>query len=300
MPNVRSPLQHDAWTASLAVRPRRVEQPTDPLFHYTSAHAFEGILSRGELWLSNAAYLNDEEELSYPASLARSVLSKFMLTESDPAAVRFVQEVMRRLGSHVLFKSWFVGSLTDRGNQLSQWRAYCPSGGYSIGFTASAVAEGAGRADHLWLRKIIYSREEQVERLRNSIAIHIDLWRTLHGYHPETPQEVYDDVLANTLGLALSEEFIFFKRDVFAEEQEWRLARYHLDESVGFYERRGLLIAYLPHPLTAPGAPLPLHAIVVGPLGDHALAEYSAKLLLQAKGYDAEGLLKSAGYRLRT
>jgi len=301
MQDSRTPLQRDAWAASFAVRPRHVEQSAEPLFHYTSACAFEKIISNRELWLSNAAYLNDEEELSYPASLARMVLSEFMLSESDSSTAQFVQEVMHRLQGHILFKSWFVGSLTNRGNQLSQWRAYCPAGGYSIGFSAAALAKHANQSEHLWLRKIIYDREEQTKRLRQSIAIHINLWRTLREYHAEVPQNAYDDELANTLGLALSEEFIFFKRDVFVEEQEWRLAKYRLGhESASFYERRGVLTPYLPNVLAEAEGSLPLHAIIVGPLGDHALAEYSAKLLLQSKGYDAESLLQPAGYRIRT
>jgi hypothetical protein len=300
VPDGFSPLQNDAWAVSLSLRPRRVEQADSPLFHYTSAAAFESVVKNGSLWLSNAAYLNDAEELTYPAELARSVLAEFLLSESDPGATRFMQEVTGGLFAHILFKSWFVGSLTTRGNQLSQWRAYWPSGGYSMGFLGSDLAKRVQTAEHVWLRPIVYERDDQVARLRRVIAIHIDIWRDLRAHHAEVPQDTYDAELASTLGLALSEEFIFFKRDVFVEEQEWRLARYRMEaEHPNFYERRGVLTPYLSFELADEGTALPLHTVITAPLGDHVLAEYSAKLLLKSKGYNAEQLLTRPGYRLR-
>lgn len=295
-----SPLQNDAWAVSLSLRPRRVEQTESPLFHYTSAVAFESIVKNRSLWLSNAAYLNDAEELTYPTEVARSVLSEFLLSERDPGATRFIQKVIGGLFAHIFFKSWFVGSLTTKGNQLSQWRAYCPAGGYSMGFLSSGLAKRVQMSEHAWLRRIVYDRDDQIARLRRVIAIHIDIWRDLRQHHAEVPQDTYDSELASTLGLALSEEFIFFKRDVFVEEQEWRLARYRMEaEHPQFYERRGVLTPYLSFELAEEGTALPLHAVITAPLGDHALAEYSAKLLLESKGYDAERLLARPGYRLR-
>ena len=45
---------------SFAIRESRESfPPGEDVFHYTSADAFKEILSGGQIWLTNAAYLND-------------------------------------------------------------------------------------------------------------------------------------------------------------------------------------------------------------------------------------------------
>ena len=60
---------------SLANRASRESlSASDDVFHYTSADAFKEILSRGQIWLTNTAYLNDRNELRYPVELCQQIV----------------------------------------------------------------------------------------------------------------------------------------------------------------------------------------------------------------------------------
>lgn len=106
------------------------EPPVYPIFHYASADTFVNILRRREIWATNAAYLNDANELSYPVTLAQQVLDDLAQEESDADLKSFVHDVAQDVGTHQVYKAWYVASFSSDGNLLSQWRAYCPRGGF--------------------------------------------------------------------------------------------------------------------------------------------------------------------------
>jgi len=55
---------------------RHTEKP-DNLFHYTSQSAFQSIVSKGELWLTNVRTMNDPWEGSFGVAVIRRLLAKF-------------------------------------------------------------------------------------------------------------------------------------------------------------------------------------------------------------------------------
>src|SRR5688572_3604625 len=63
---------------------RHREAIESTVFHYTSAEGLMGIISNGTFWLSNAAYLNDPAELSYPVELVNEVLRTHRLELLTP------------------------------------------------------------------------------------------------------------------------------------------------------------------------------------------------------------------------
>src|SRR6185295_9710766 len=50
----------------------------------------------------------------------------------------------------------YVTSFSERGNLLSQWRAYAPRNGFSVGFDASALA----RVEGCTLVRCLYLRDD--------------------------------------------------------------------------------------------------------------------------------------------
>jgi hypothetical protein len=126
---------------SLINRIGNAPKPAQPIFHYTSPKVVATIVANGDLWLSNAAYLNDQGELAYPARVATAVLADAWKKEKDDSIRELLRATSQSLVTHALFKSWFVASFSAHGNLLSQWRAYCRRGGYSIGFDGSSLAD---------------------------------------------------------------------------------------------------------------------------------------------------------------
>ena len=135
---------------SLANRASRESlSASDDVFHYTSADAFKEILSRGQIWLTNTAYLNDRNELRYPVELCQQIvqdkrdsyrLTLASLAQGGPPERSLLDRIHKEITLHEMFKPWYTASFSLEPNRLSQWRAYCGNGGYAIGFNTDKLA----------------------------------------------------------------------------------------------------------------------------------------------------------------
>ncbi|MFZ2490693.1 MAG: DUF2971 domain-containing protein [Thermoanaerobaculia bacterium] len=213
---------------------------------------------------------------------------------------QFLFDVTQSLVTHVMFKTWYVASFSAEGNLLSQWRAYCKAGGYSLGFDGSAINELFSGSGLFAFGKVIYNEEEQVASIRRVVDRSVDTWKRLRDKYPDVEQAEFDRQLLLQLAIALTERFIFIKTQAFAEEQEWRVAKYRVEsDDLSFRERSGTLIPFLTTDLRS-GGRLPLSAVYVSPLGEQELAHHAAVEALHAAKYqDADDIIRVAGYRLR-
>lgn len=298
--NSMDALGQELWMHSVLNRYFAQSKPAEPLFHYTSPDAFWKILDSGQIWLTNAAYLNDQEELTYPIRLARTVLNDAHLAESDDKLRDFLVQVSYVIEAHASFKNWYVASFSADGNLLSQWRAYCKSGGYSIGLRGSAVSDHFANTALYRISAIIYDEDEQLKRIRGVVERFVGVWKELRTKHADVAQDEFNRRIGVELGIALSEHFIFIKRNSFHEEREWRVAKYKIDgDAIAFRERNGTLVPYLASDLRIGGL-LPINEVWVSPLGEQEL-EYHAALeaLLARKYLQPDKLIRTPGYRLR-
>ena len=106
------------------------------LFHYTSQTGLLGIIEEKAIWATNILYLNDGAELRYAAGLAHNEIRELRksLRGED---IDFLNEVEYKLTHITEYDGFgiFVCSFSKNGDQLSQWRGYCPhGGGFSIRF----------------------------------------------------------------------------------------------------------------------------------------------------------------------
>ncbi|HEX3571044.1 MAG TPA: DUF2971 domain-containing protein [Acidobacteriaceae bacterium] len=296
-----SPFERELFFRSMLTRiNNKIETPPSAIFHYTSPEVFAKIVRTCKFRLSNAGYLNDQGELTYPVQVARFALRKVYHELKDDSLGDFFEETARTLDSHALFKSWFVASFSLRGDLLSQWRAYCPRGGYSIGLRGERVVDLLKTGGYEF-NAVVYDLNEQVKIVRGQIERHVALWRDLRSKYGDVGVDEYDRAVARNLSVRLSEEFVFFKSEAFAEENEWRLVKYLFPvDSVGFFERQGILTPYVEISLAEPDGRLPLEHVYVSPLADPELAEHSARLVLEFnKHTDAWKVVSSPSYRLR-
>jgi hypothetical protein len=236
------------------------EPPAHPIFHYASADAFVNILRRREIWATNAAYLNDANELSYPVTLAHQVLDDLAKEEADADLKSFVHDVAHDVGTHQVYKAWYVASFSSDGNLLSQWRAYCPRGGFSIGFDPARLTGVLKGISGLKFGPVLYDKNEQVARIRAVVADQLNTFRSLRS-DPNWMAESYSAEMRLYLALAVGETLIFCKSEAFREEAEWRIAKYDFADGGGlqFRERLGLLTPFQTIQLAPEGGRLPLH-----------------------------------------
>lgn len=78
-------------------------------FHYTSIPVLFNILENDSMWISNTRFSNDGSE--------EKLLRKKNLTQHDN----------------------YMACFCDKGDQLSQWRGYCPNGGAAIEFEINDI-----------------------------------------------------------------------------------------------------------------------------------------------------------------
>ena len=121
------------------------------LYHYTDQRGLLGIIQDKCIWATHLRYLNDTSEGRIVFQIILDELNSRV--NSDDVMLSFGMQPIKRSGKiecedeeifsqGVAISSWvtsqdvFVTSFSEKGNLLSQWRAYSGgSGGYSVGFS---------------------------------------------------------------------------------------------------------------------------------------------------------------------
>jgi len=240
------------------------------LYHYTTAEGFKGIVQRQEIWATDIFYLNDWAELHHGRDMLKAAIrATTPQGEEYEAIANRVCAVFDRL-SLKMPRHAFVCSFSEahQGDDLSQWRAYCPNGGYTIGFRSDLLQE-QGKKSHFALRKCVYGSD-------SGDAVQA-FGQELSGRH--RPSLDLGDCEDTTLALAAAR----LKNAAFHAEQEWRLiSSYDHADILRFRTSGALLVPYVAVDLKDE-ALWENARIVVGPCSrDNAeLKLKSAKMLLE-------------------
>ena len=105
----------------------------ESLYHYTDLNGLLGIVGSHQLWLTDARYSNDEEEMDYGYDTADKVIESLRLG-ADAQKVQYLDLVTNNLESSES-ESVFVCCFCTKGDLLSQWRSYAANGtGVSLEF----------------------------------------------------------------------------------------------------------------------------------------------------------------------
>src|SRR2546428_14133818 len=104
------------------------------LFHYTSIQGLIGILKSRSVWASGLLFMNDSREWLYTVDLLQQEIAKRFLARNDRNWTAFLAD-LSKIAERIEKLNICVFSMSAAANQLSQWRAYCPSeGGYELCF----------------------------------------------------------------------------------------------------------------------------------------------------------------------
>ncbi len=245
-------------------------KPTNVLYHYTSLSGLMGIVDTRSLWISEIRYLNDAEELRHLGRWLSAEIASLLEKPSSNADV--LQQLRNWLPNRLeAGPKIFVGSFTENGNLLSQWRGYCPHGrGVSVGFAAEEIIAAAGDQDFL-VGKCIYDTKQKhvlAERIiKRIVSLAVERGpdskkHPLNSYHG-----VFSEVEPDLLGIAA-----VIKDASFHEEKEWRVVSpvhsNYAEAQIMHREGAAMLIPYmeLRLPVTGTGSPsLAIERVYVGP-----------------------------------
>lgn len=299
--------------------------PDDPLaralparlYHYTSPAGLLGIVTSDSLWVSDARYLNDVRELKQAGTVINHVLRKKKRAKLDH------MDLYALLSIDSFGRNWRpllranIASLSEERDLLSQWRAYCRSGGFAVGFATRNLRRALSKQGYT-LAPCIYDAKKQREIIDMCVEVALSANRTCigAGYSVDGSGEQASVVFA-----ALAASYApLFKHPSFSEEREWRvIPRPHIrrvtsswwkkalanadvlaridapalpESKVEFREGRSVLIPYHPLALSLDGNG-PINQIVVGPSNEMDLSVESARHFLKRHGLSGARVLRS-------
>lgn len=287
------------------------------LYHYTSQKGLLGIIKSKEIWATDIFYLNDTMEFKYAVDLTSKILKEYLdshtdtyrnmlldeLTEgnlSDTSALNDSHESPpKKLNINELeFKMidnlfkvirgfeqfhFFVFSLSEKGDLLSQWRGYCPQdNGYSIGFKTSVLGKLMEKKD-LRFVKCIYEKDEQARIINDFIGKYVKDLRSKFNELSNSEsmrKSLTIDYLISFFTIASK-----LKDESFIEEEEWRIVSKPQNEGqhVKFRKGTSTIIPHIRIGIDDSGY-MPIEEVIISPTFHKQLSNNAVNFLLSCEG----------------
>ena len=248
------------------------ERPT--LFHYTTQEGLLGIVSSKSLWVTSVRHLSDSTEFAYTVELVRETLNRKLRGEKGPYS-SYYAGILGKLDA-LKDMTLFVGSFSEEGDLLSQWRAYGSSGiGFSVGFQYEYLRSLA-EAQQFRILKCLYKESEHaalVEKLINLGTLNVKEGDTQAG--------------EMTFFIGLYQVAPALKHPSFSEEREWRVVSevaWPNKSSAKFRTGKSMLVPYREFNLAAEGRKMAISNVVAGPNPHMSASLASLMYLLTGSG----------------
>ncbi len=218
--------QNEVFSARSLTTP---DQGDFDLYHYTTPEALKEIIEKRQIWASLIFFLNDSEEWYLGMKLFEERLKlvnpQHPLCQHLLHAVESATEGEER-GGFAPEKSlaMYVCSFSRDGDLLSQWRAYCPKGGFALGFPKSKL-ESLAKDQHFVFRPCLYETDDQIRIVDQTLK---RIWADApQACYPNQDQGLeskeYGQIINKSIWEIMRTAAILKHRG-FREEQEWRLA----------------------------------------------------------------------------
>ncbi|MGD0156851.1 MAG: DUF2971 domain-containing protein [Terracidiphilus sp.] len=255
------------------------EKPSGCLYHYTGAAGLIGIVRSGKLWATDYRHLNDRKEYQIGAKLLQDELRGSPLSEKQRNAFeRLVSDTQR---------GCFVLSFSERGDQLSQWRAYCPSGnGYALGFGQQNALFSSAKQHSFNLVRCEYDHREQQKLCQYLVESFMEGMASRQnslGQASTVESRVRTFFQRYQWNLALALVMSALKHSGFEEEREWRLVSQYPEDAlygVSFRPGRFGVTPYFELPMATGDTPRQIDEIIIGPTSNRAASRPALSLLL--------------------
>ena len=284
------------------------------LYHYTSHQGLLGILGGERISIRATAigHLNDPTEFQYAHDLLERCIAELGIL--IPGKHDRLREALRCEAIKKCFtaESFFIFCLSEDGNLISQWRSYCPQGGYSIGFSRSllhaSIGQYLGR-----LERCVYDLDEQrplvEEKLRQLVS---DFDKKCTAQNECDIENIVILWYRDWIRLAIR-----LKDGAYAAEREWRVVidqkqvdasisnntiegiGYTIQTQVGFRVGSWGVIPYREVILSYPGEPCVIEQIVIGPNPYKDIAKSGVDALLKKSRLDETILVKTSDIPFR-
>lgn len=293
-----------------------VNENREVLYHYTSQAGLLGVIKEKAIWATNIYYLNDSMEYQYALDIIREVINSYLeqlyIKRPDIDAIgqekgtavipedkiktceqlETLWEVLSVLKTYHVY----ICSFSSEGDQLSQWRGYCPEGsGFSIGFEKSWLISKM-KEQGFNLCECIYKKEKQIQALCKIIDEFLVTFEKRDVAYGEEWNKI---MLVTVVQLILAIPTI--KHEAFHEEKEWRFVlNWGLTEKKPIEYRQGksMVIPYISVPLLSGEEPIKIDNIIIGPTPHRLLSQKSIESLLKSNNIKCVTKLSNVPYRV--
>ncbi len=194
------------------------------LWHYCGPETVNGIFENKEIWASDLRFTSDSGEFKYGLKMAEEVLRQAERTRNADEHKR-IWRLLEALHQHGSGATAFIFCMSQLDDDLSQWRGYCPNGGYAVGFEVRRLKYYATRAGFR-LARCIYGEQAcraLMTRLVNEALTKLELSKVAESVADEATRtqrerELAEDAISSIVSAAAT-----LKSDKFQAEVEWRL-----------------------------------------------------------------------------
>lgn len=245
------------------------------LHHYTTTTGLMGILQSGNLWATDAAYLNDSQEIFFSQNLMIKELERSLKELEQTEATGPVETILSPMLDAALYYMKigptrlgpYITCFCEEGDLLSQWRGYAGGSGWALGFDSAILGgpEIAGKAKAS-LRQVAYGEDAAARTVQRTL----DEYKLEPAAHPHPSGEAW----AHTCRVQMAT----VKHAAFQEEKEWRLIVSDVTSSSEEDFRSGL-VALTPY-VTISWPKQALQKVTIGPTPHPALQERALRRLL--------------------
>ena len=264
--------------------------------HYTSPEGLKGILSSGQLWFSNAKFLNDKTETTYLYSILPITPDPYDLV-LDEKFFKYIRNIADSFLKDdacdiddicISPTDFYVASFSQDEDNLELWNYYTKTSdsiGYNISFYQSAFTrEEENNNYYKFIKgKVIYKLKEQQKLIRNILNQYNDFYT---NFREEIESNEINKLnflkqLINILEL----HNMFFKHSAFENEKEFRCVIYYIKD----YERtpydfrivNGIFLPYLKINFEK----INVNSITISPANDQQILKDSLEFYTKLKGY---------------
>lgn len=265
------------------------------VYHYTSAEGLHGILASNSIWATDCRFLNDASESQVGIEKAKDLCRGRRFATRDGKLIEFYRELARALRLESPEPN-FIFSLSEREDDLTQWRTYANDGlGFTVGFSSVKLLENSqDNNGEFEFSKVYYGSRGQVKIIKDLFDEFVS-WLQDNG-------ELENESSAITLDWLISNFSTLFKHSSFRSEKEWRVNTYNLmdedKQSVRVRARCGRLVPYIPLNLGKLSEDrLPIARIGIGPSFKDATIKYAVEKLCAQTGFEVEIYNADSPYR---
>jgi hypothetical protein len=204
-----------------------MERPTKGLYHYTDSTGLYAILSSKTMRASHIQFLNDSSEFCHASKMILNRIERAIDENHDERIARMLFSIKEAV--ETITPNTFVISFSENRDVLSQWRGYCPNGGYNIAFSPSAW-EGLLEKNSYAMVRCQYQEADQKRLIDCLVESAITAFCSFNPPSPlHDPSYIYTE--EHLVHLFAGEWFwnkaqklaTAIKNREFEEEREWRV-----------------------------------------------------------------------------